>query len=217
MPSNRICCLVASPRRDGNSSRLAAALVEGAADAGHRAEVLHVGDFLRGFLGDCRRCRRPNGECGIKDNYRSLLLDHMLPADAIVLAAPVYWYGLPAQLKCVIDRLVCYTSGRFPGAAEVVQQLRGKRYALLLSSEESSLAMTGAIVQQMSDFSRYTHGSLVAVVNGVGNRRGEVVSDPADPLTQASRLGAEIFERRVTDYRIDTQRSGAVWHEGGAG
>lgn len=211
MPVERICSLVASPRRDGNSSRLAEALAEGASLAGHGVETLHIADFVGGFLKDCRNCRGKDGECGIDDDYRSLLLERMLPADAIVMASPVYWYGLPAQLKCVIDRLVCYTSGSYPSSGEILDRLRGKKYALLLSSEESNYGMSVGIIQQMSDFCRYTRGSLVTVLNAVGNRRGEVDGDPAAPLARARRIGADLFKLRATDFRIDTPRSGTVW------
>jgi hypothetical protein len=95
--------------------------------------------------------------------------------------------------------------------------LRGKKYALLLSSEESNQGMSVGIVQQMSDFCRYTHGTLVTVVNAVGNRRGEVARDPAQPLALARRTGAVLLQARATDFRIDTSRSGTVWSGGETG
>lgn len=211
MPGERICSLIASPRRGGNSSLMARALAEGAAEAGHEVETLHIDDYVSGFLRDCRECRAADGECAIEDRYAELLLEHMLPASAVVIASPIYWYGLPAQFKCVVDRLVCYTSHRHHRSQAVLEQLRGKRYALLLSSEESNHAMSVGIVQQMSDFCRYTYGALVAVVNAVGNRRGEIARDPSQPLALARRTGAELLRIRATDFRIDTPRSGAVW------
>ncbi|MBI4694395.1 MAG: hypothetical protein HY749_10250 [Gammaproteobacteria bacterium] len=45
---------------------------------------------------------------------------------------------------------------------------------------------------------------------GIGNSRGEVARDPAEPLAAAEALGRRLFERRYTDYRIDTPRSGRV-------
>ncbi|WP_137391978.1 flavodoxin family protein [Rhodoligotrophos defluvii] len=215
MAAAQICCLVASPRRDGNSHLLAQALAEGAREAGHSASTLFVDDFVAGFLRDCRSCRSADGTCSINDRYDELLLEHLLPAGAVAMAAPIYWYGLPAQLKCIIDRLVCYTSRAHPRSEDVMRGLAGKRYALLLSSEESSYGMSVGIVQQISDFSRYTHGSLVALLNAVGNRRGEIKHDPAEPLTAARRIGRDLFRLRATDYRIDTQRPGAVWGAGG--
>jgi multimeric flavodoxin WrbA len=193
---------------------MACALSCGVAEAGDQAEVLLLDDYVSHFLRDCRTCRGSDGRCTISDRYEELLIEHLLPADAVVLAAPVYWYGLPAQVKCVLDRLVCFTSKSYPQSERIVASLAGKRYALLLSSEESSYAMTTGIIQQVSDFCRYTHGTLVAVLNGVGNRRGEVKRDPTGPLGQAKRIGQAVFSLRATDFRIDTQRPAEVWQEG---
>jgi hypothetical protein len=51
----------------------------------------------------------------------------------------------------------------------------------------------------------------VGVVNGVGNKRGEVARDPTDPLTAADELGRRLFELRYSDFRIDSERANAVW------
>jgi hypothetical protein len=51
----------------------------------------------------------------------------------------------------------------------------------------------------------------VGVVRGIGNSRGEVIRDPSDPILAAEQLGREIFERKYSDFRIDTQRAGRVW------
>jgi hypothetical protein len=39
----------------------------------------------------------------------------------------------------------------------------------------------------------------------------EVTRDPGDPMLTAEQLEREIFSRKHSDYRIDTQRSGRVW------
>lgn len=206
-----VVVLSASPRPDGNSRALADALADGARGAGHRAEVLDLNQHASGFLRDCRACRGADGECTIADGYRELLFEHVLPADAIVYATPLYWYGMAASLKNWIDRTVCYLSASHPRSAEVMERMIGKRTALLISSEERYPGATHAVVAQIQEMARYLHQPFVGVVNGVGNRRGEVARDPADPLAAAARLGAELATLHHTDYRIDTPRPGAVW------
>ena len=51
-------------------------------------------------------------------------------------------------------------------------------------------------------------------VRGIGNSRSEVARDPASPELAAEALGREMFERKYTDYRLDTLRSGKVWPAG---
>jgi hypothetical protein len=86
-----------------------------------------------------------------------------------------------------------------------------KRVGLVLSSEETYPGAELGIVHQIQEFSRYTHSELVGVIRGVGNSRAEVTRDPNAPLVAAERLGRELFDRKFTDYRIDSPRRGKVW------
>jgi len=207
----KVLALSSSPRRDGNSRMLAAAVLEGAAEAGHETALVDLDAVLGGFLRDCRTCRGPDGRCTIGDGYEDVLLEQVLPADALVFATPLYWYGPSASLKAFIDRFFCFISAEYPRNADVRAQLVGKRSVLVLSSEESYRGSALGVIAQMQEMSRYLHHELVGVIHGIGNSRGEVVRDPADPLAQARLMGARLGELRSTDHRIDTIRSKVVW------
>lgn len=203
--------LSSSPRRNGNSALLAEAVVSGLVEAGHEADFIFADDFLGGFLRDCRQCRKPNGECGIEDGYRSVFLDRYLPADGFIAATPIYWYGTSAQLKAFFDRTFCYYAASNPQSKDVIRGMSGKRIGLVLSSEETFPMVSGAVLCQIQEFSRYTRSTFVGVVHGYGNARGEVQHDPNQPLKAARRFGKEFFTKHASDYQIDTVRSGRVW------
>lgn len=206
-----VLILSSSPRRDGNSFRLASAAKEGAESAGHDSELVYVDDHLRHFLRDCRQCRGSDGECTIDDDYRNLFLNKYLPADGIIFATPLYWYGMSGQLKTFLDRSFCYYAASHPKNEEYAKAMCGKKLGLLISSEESYPAAPMGIVHSIQEFSRYTHSDFVGVVQGIGNKRGDVDSDPAESLESAYKLGKTMFERFYTDYRMDTPRAGSVW------
>src|SRR5688500_16120599 len=126
-----------SPRRDGNSGRLADAALEGAREAGHAAQLVHLDDHVRHFLRDCRRCRDPAGRCTIEDGFEELLRERVVPADGIVFATPLYWYGISGQLKTFFDRLFCFIAASEPEADRFVAGLIGKRLGLVVASEET--------------------------------------------------------------------------------
>jgi multimeric flavodoxin WrbA len=209
--SRKLLILVGSPRRTGNSATLAAAVQRGATHVRTQVSLRFIDDFVSSFLRDCRSCRLPSGECAISDRLRELFFDEFLPADGVVLCSPVYWYGLSAQIKAFLDRSFCYYASSYPQSARVIERMSRKRLGLVLASEETYPGASLGIVHQFQEYSRYTRSELVGVVRGVGNSRGEVARDPDAPLAAAERLGRELFERKYSDFRLDTERSGQVW------
>lgn len=207
----KLLILAGSPRRAGNSATLAEAVRRGAEAQGIEAAIRHIDDHISHFLRDCRSCRKADGECSIDDGYRSLFFDDYLTADAVVFATPIYWYGMSAQTKAFFDRSFCYYAASYPGSADVVARMQGKRIGLVLASEETYPGAELGIVHQIQEFARYTRSTFVGCVRGVGNARGEVTNDPRGPLAEAERLGAEILSRSYTDYHLDTPRSARVW------
>jgi multimeric flavodoxin WrbA len=209
----RVLALSSSPRRDGNSFLLAEAAVEGAREAGHDAELVHLDDYVHHFLRDCRRCRDESGRCTIDDGFEGLLRDRVLPAEAIIFATPLYWYGVSGQLKTFLDRLFCYIALSEPEADMFVEGLIGKRLALVLAAEESYPGAALGVIHEIQEYARYTHSPFVGVVQGTGNKRRDVERDPSNPLGRARELGRRLAELRSTDYRLDTERPGSTWAE----
>ena len=202
-----------SPRRQGNSALLAQAILEGAAAAGHRTEYVHLPDIVTVMLRNCRECRRPDGSCSIDDGYRDLFLNKVLPADALVFATPIWWYGMSAGLKNYFDRMFCYYALSYPDHEDVQRRVVDKRVALALSAEENNFSARLGILQQMQELCRYMHYNMVGVVTGIGNKTGEAVDDPTRPIEEARLLGRRMFQIEQTDYKLDTPRAQRVWNE----
>lgn len=103
-----IVVLKGSPRKSGNSNWLVDQFAKGAIEAGH--EVFEF-DCTRHNVGGCMACNAcgMNGPCVQKDDFAPLR-EKLLAADAIVLATPVYYFGVSAQIKSVIDRFYSINS-----------------------------------------------------------------------------------------------------------
>lgn len=207
----KVLALCSSPRTDGNSRLLAESVLEGAAEAGHDCELVQLSDAIQGMLRDCRKCRLPDGRCAIDDGYRELLLDKVLPADGLVIATPLYWYGISAHLKAFLDRIFCYISASAPESEQTLGAIGGKTMALCISSEESYVGSRLGVLNQFQELERYLKWPLVGVVAGIGNSRGEVRKDPEDPIGAARRLGRELFEIQRVDYGLWEDRPNNVW------
>ena len=207
-----ILVIISSPRRDGNSARLAEAAAAGAFESGTAVEVTFVDDYVTSFLKDCRKCRSAEtGNCSIDDRFGELFLEKYLPAAGVIFATPLYWYGMSGQLKTFFDRTFCYYSASCPNSEENAKRMAGKRIGLLISSEETYPGAPLGLVHSVQEFCRYTHCAFVGSVQGIGNRRGDIEHDPMKPLEQATQLGATLLSRHFSDYRMDTDRPGSVW------
>lgn len=100
----KVLILSGSPRKNGNSDTLCDQFAMGAAEAGHTVEKIRVAEKNIGYCRGCYACK-DTGICAIQDDMAGIL-QKMIDADVIVLASPVYFYSIDAQLKAVIDRTV---------------------------------------------------------------------------------------------------------------
>lgn len=100
--SKKILILSGSPRKGGNSDILCDEFMRGAQDAGHTVEKIFIRDQKIGYCNACYACRE-SGVCVLKDGMQEVL-EKMAWADVIVMASPVYFYSIDAQMKAVIDR-----------------------------------------------------------------------------------------------------------------
>ena len=103
--SKKVLILSGSPRRGGNSDTLCDEFMRGALESGNQVEKIRVAEKKIGYCKACYYCRQSGGVCAIKDDMAEVL-QKMIDADVIVLASPVYFYSIDAQLKALIDRTV---------------------------------------------------------------------------------------------------------------
>ena len=99
-----------SPRSGGNSDNAAEFFQEGIRLAGGRSQLFYLRDHaIHPCLG-CLRCAEdPRGECFLTtQDHSASLFQALLAAPMIFIAAPIYFYHLPAQFKAWIDRSQSY-------------------------------------------------------------------------------------------------------------
>ena len=98
----KILVLTGSPRKGGNSATLADNFIKGAEEAGHKVVRFDAAfKNVHPCIG-CNKCEM-DGPCIFKDDFE-FVREHIVDADAVVFATPMYYFGISAQLKAVIDR-----------------------------------------------------------------------------------------------------------------
>lgn len=101
--TKKVLILSSSPRRGGNSDMLCDEFLRGAIESGNEVEKIFLRDKTIYYCTGCSTCSLHHKSCPQKDDATEII-DKMLAADIIVMATPVYFYTMSAQMKTLIDR-----------------------------------------------------------------------------------------------------------------
>ena len=133
-----------SPRANGNTGIMVSEFQRGAEEVGHEVNVIQLmGKLVHGCLG-CRYCCAHEGNCIQKDDM-TRIYQSIDSSDMLVIASPIYWFDLTAQVKAVIDRLY----------ARVITGFPFKKMALLLDG--SVEGVFEAPIMQYKTLAKYMH------------------------------------------------------------
>lgn len=153
----RIVVLEGSPHKKGSSNLLAEQFIKGAEEAGHSVTVLDAAHMdMHPCLG-CEHCGM-NGECVHKDDNHTIR-DALLASDMVVFVTPIYYFGMSAQLKMVIDRFYSYTT-----------RLSGKhlKAVLITAAWDSDKDVMPYTAEHYKKLCRYMNFENVGMVLGTG-------------------------------------------------
>jgi len=98
-----VLIISSTPRNGGNSDVLCDDFARGARESGNAVEKIRLRELSLHFCTGCGVCNNTH-KCVQKDDMEALLAK-LVAADVIVIASPVYFYSICAQLKVMIDRL----------------------------------------------------------------------------------------------------------------
>lgn len=103
-----IVILEGSPNKNGSSNLLAKEFARGAEEIGHNVNIIDAAHAnVRPCIG-CVHCGY-EGPCVQKDDVNEIR-QKILGADMMVFVTPLYYYGMSAQLKTLIDRFCAFNS-----------------------------------------------------------------------------------------------------------
>jgi multimeric flavodoxin WrbA len=152
-----ILVLESSPHRHGSSNMIAEEFARGAEEHGHDVTVIDVARKRIGPCMGCDRCRI-SGEC-VQDDDMVEVRDAILATDMVVFATPLYYFGMTAQLKTVIDRFYAF-NGKLMS--------RGIKSLLITVAWDSSSWTMQALEEHYKILVRYLHFENVGEILGVG-------------------------------------------------
>jgi len=127
----KIVCLLGSPRENGNSATVAARLMDKAQELGAEVETIYLNGLDYRGCQACYACKNGAEECVMQDDLTPVL-KKVRDADALVLASPVYYGDVSAQLKTFIDRTFCYLKPKYYDRPDCSRLEPGKGLAMIL-------------------------------------------------------------------------------------
>ncbi len=178
--SKKVLILSGSPRKNGNSDVLCDEFARGAIQAGNEVEKIRVADKKIGYCRACYYCGDHGGECAIKDDMAEVLRK-IIDSDVIVLASPVYFYSIDAQLKTVIDRTVARWT-----------EVKNKEFYYIVTCADGEKEATETTLACFRGYADCVSGAVEkGVIYGTGvYEKGEVAGSPA--LTAAYTAGLNV-------------------------
>jgi multimeric flavodoxin WrbA len=175
-----VLILSGSPRKGGNSDTLADQFMKGALAMGNTVEKIYVPEKNIGYCRACYYCASHSGECVIKDDMADVL-QKMIDADVIVMASPVYFYSICAQLKALIDRTV----------ARWLEIKNKEFYYIMTSAEDTDTVMDGTLACFHGAEACYEGSVTKGIIYAKGvYERGEILEHPA--MNEACEMGKSV-------------------------
>ena len=147
-----------SPRKRANTTALLERLLAGAQAEGAESQVITPWEMQIAPCIACEGCYK-DGRCIVKDDFQ-LVYDLILDCDALVLATPVYFGAVSAQVKPLIDRCECFWAMRYVVEAAMPSgPAGGQRKGVLI-------ATAGQDLDQMFEGVRLTFKFLMRSLQG---------------------------------------------------
>lgn len=129
----KLCVLMGSPRREGNTAALLAPFLDECARMGVESRTVWLYDqAVNPCLGcmACQDCLDAPG-CVQDDDFQSVF-QAMAASDVILLATPIYAFFCTAPMKALMDRVI-YAGVKNYGRERGPKLLAGKRVAALVT------------------------------------------------------------------------------------
>jgi len=157
----KVLGICGSPRKGANTEFALNFTLNELKAMGFETEVVLLAEKEVKFCNHCGKCLEGK-DCPIKDDAREIF-DRMLLADAIIIASPVYYVGVTAQVKALFDRSLMIRGklkGKVGGAIAVGQARNGGQEVVceqiklwMLTHEMRVVAMRfgGMLVGSMKD------------------------------------------------------------------
>jgi multimeric flavodoxin WrbA len=184
LEKKHILILTGSPRRNGNSDKMADAFIKGARSVGHEITKFETTRKTIGGCIACKTCWSKGKPCSFQDDFDELgpLLE---AADVIVFSTPLYWFSFPAQIKAAIDKMYAYVGKSCKRPLKIRESL------LFVCGADADMKMFDGIIatyREIAHYMKWEDKGVLAIPKV--NEKGDI--EATDALVKAEELGKSL-------------------------
>ena len=187
----RVLGIFGSPRRGGNSDLLLEEALKGAEQEGADVERLRLADLALIPCKECHGCDQ-TGRCVVQDDMQAVY-PKLIEADIIFLASPIFFYGITAWAKALIDRSQAIWARKYllkdPSLSKEAKKRKG--FFISVGATKGQKLFEGAILTVKYFFdaihAEYTGDLLIRGLDA----KGDVLKQP-DVLQRAFEAGRNL-------------------------
>jgi len=187
----KVLGLFGSPRKGGNTEILLEEALKGAEGAGAVTERLHLTDFTITPCKECHGCDQ-TGQCVILDDMQKIY-PKLLEADVIILASPIFFYGVTGWAKALVDRCQALWSKKYlvrdPSMGKEGKRRRG--FFISVAGTKGKKVFEGAILTAKYFFDVLNAEYVGELVFRDIDARADILKHP-EALQQAYEAGKRL-------------------------
>ena len=187
-----VVSLLGSPRSKGNSATIAGRILETAAQRGAKTRSFELNRLSYRGCQACYACKKESDQCVLNDDLAEVLAA-VRDADVVVLASPVYYGDITAQLKGFFDRTFSYLQPDYLVNPKPSRLAPGKKLVLVLTQGSPDETLFTDIFPRNKMFLQWMGFAEVQLIRACGIGPATVDAVPDAVLRQAEETAGALL------------------------
>ena len=187
----KIACVLGSPRQGGNSETIARKVLDTAESMGAHSQVFTLNSLNYKGCQGCMACKTTAQECVINDDLKAVL-DAVREADVLVIAGPIYFGQVTAQLKGFIDRTYRWLGPDFKTDPKPGRLSPGKKCVFIATQGNPDSAALDIAPMFAMFLKRFGYEEVVSV-RGLGLAGKTDAAANSELMAQAAEVGKQVM------------------------
>jgi multimeric flavodoxin WrbA len=186
-----LMAIAPSPRRGGNSDLLINEFCRAATEAGWKVDLVRVNDLKIRPCQACDACAK-DGHCIVQDDMQAIYT-RVIESDAMVVASPITFGSVNAQLKAFVDRFQCWWHAKYNLKTPFIpDDAKHPGFFICVGAIKRDAFCENALLIVKVFFHNINHKLAGQIAFRGYDEKGEIAEDP-DAMAKAYQAGKDFI------------------------